>query len=78
MSEYLHVEKPFLDQLAALAWTEIDQKQHWGQTTVSAAATLRFVRPEQGERILICRHCYLHPLNQQGSSPGSAGVAAAV
>jgi len=28
MSEYLHVEKPFLDQLAALGWTVIDQG-HW-------------------------------------------------
>lgn len=27
MSEYLHVEKPFLDQLAALGWTVIDQGQ---------------------------------------------------
>ena len=27
MSEYLHVEKPFLDQLAALSWTVIDQGQ---------------------------------------------------
>lgn len=27
MSEYLHVEKPFLDQLAALGWTVIDQEQ---------------------------------------------------
>jgi type I restriction enzyme, R subunit len=25
MSEYLHVEKPFLDQLAQLGWTVIDQ-----------------------------------------------------
>lgn len=25
MSEYLHVEKPFLDQLATLGWTVIDQ-----------------------------------------------------
>ena len=25
MSEYLHVEKPFLDQLAALGWTVVDQ-----------------------------------------------------
>ena len=25
MSEYLHVEKPFLDQLEALGWTVIDQ-----------------------------------------------------
>ena len=25
MSEYLHVEKPFLDQLAALGWTIVDQ-----------------------------------------------------
>jgi type I restriction enzyme R subunit len=27
MSEYLHVEKPFLDQLKALGWTVIDQGQ---------------------------------------------------
>ena len=27
MSEYLHVEKPFLDQLAELGWTVIDQGQ---------------------------------------------------
>lgn len=27
MSEYLHVEKPFLDQLKALGWTAIDQGQ---------------------------------------------------
>ena len=27
MSEYLYVEKPFLDQLAALGWTVIDQGQ---------------------------------------------------
>ena len=27
MSEYLHVEKPFLDQLSALGWTVIDQGQ---------------------------------------------------
>ena len=25
MSEYSHVEKPFLDQLDKLGWTEIDQ-----------------------------------------------------
>ena len=25
MSEYLHVEKPFLDQLAALGWTVVAQ-----------------------------------------------------
>ena len=25
MSEYLHVEKPFLDQLAALGWEVVDQ-----------------------------------------------------
>ena len=25
MSEYFHVEKPFLDQLATLGWTVIDQ-----------------------------------------------------
>ncbi len=27
MSEYLHVEKPFLDQLGALGWTVVDQGQ---------------------------------------------------
>ena len=27
MSEYFHVEKPFLDQLAALGWKVIDQGQ---------------------------------------------------
>ncbi len=27
MSEYLHVEKPFLDQLATLGWTVLDQGQ---------------------------------------------------
>lgn len=27
MSEYLHVENPFLDQLAALGWQVIDQGQ---------------------------------------------------
>ena len=27
MSEYLHVEKPFLDQLATLGWTVMDQGQ---------------------------------------------------
>ena len=25
MSEYIHVEKPFLEQLAALGWTVTDQ-----------------------------------------------------
>jgi len=25
MSEYLHVERPFLDQRAALGWTVVDQ-----------------------------------------------------
>lgn len=25
MSEYLHIEKPFLDQLAALGWEIVDQ-----------------------------------------------------
>lgn len=28
MSEYLHVEKPFLDQLAGLGWTGVDQGGH--------------------------------------------------
>jgi len=32
MSEYLHVEKPFLDQLAALGWTVVDH----GQGTIPA------------------------------------------
>jgi hypothetical protein len=27
MSEYLHIEKPFLDQLSTLGWTVIDQGQ---------------------------------------------------
>lgn len=27
MSEYLHVEKPFLDQFAALRWQVVDQGQ---------------------------------------------------
>ena len=27
MSEYLHVEKPFLDQLGSLGWEVIDQGQ---------------------------------------------------
>ena len=27
MSEYLHVEKPFFDQLAAIGWKVIDQGQ---------------------------------------------------
>ncbi|ULA69865.1 MAG: hypothetical protein LZF62_480058 [Nitrospira sp.] len=39
MSEYLHVEKPFLDQLAALGWTVIDQGQ--GFTPSDPAASLR-------------------------------------
>ncbi|MCX7169697.1 MAG: HsdR family type I site-specific deoxyribonuclease [Proteobacteria bacterium] len=39
MSEYLHVEKPFLDQLAALGWTAIDQGQ--GFIPADPAASLR-------------------------------------
>jgi type I restriction enzyme R subunit len=39
MSEYLHVEKPFLDQLAALGWTVIDQGQ--GFIPFNPAASLR-------------------------------------
>ena len=39
MSEYLHVEKPFLDQLAALGWTVIDQGQ--GFIPTDPAASLR-------------------------------------
>ena len=39
MSEYLYVEKPFLDQLAALGWTAIDQGQCFIPT--NPAASLR-------------------------------------
>lgn len=39
MSEYLHVEKPFLDQLAALGWKVIDQGQ--GVIPADPAASLR-------------------------------------
>jgi type I restriction enzyme R subunit len=37
MSEYLHVEKPFLDQLAALGWTVIDQGQAFIPSDPSAS-----------------------------------------
>ncbi|MFA7280136.1 MAG: HsdR family type I site-specific deoxyribonuclease [Sterolibacterium sp.] len=39
MSEYRHVEKPFLDQLAALGWTVIDQGQ--GFIPADPASSLR-------------------------------------
>lgn len=39
MSEYLHVEKPFLDQLATLGWTVIDQG--FGHIPANPAASLR-------------------------------------
>lgn len=39
MSEYLHVEKPFLDQLATLGWTVIDQGA--GVIPSNPAASLR-------------------------------------
>lgn len=39
MSEYLHVEKPFLDQLAALKWAVIDQGH--GMIPSDPAASLR-------------------------------------
>lgn len=39
MSEYLHVEKPFLDQLAGLGWTVIDQGR--GFIPCDPAASLR-------------------------------------
>ena len=39
MSEYFHVEKPFLDQLATLGWTVIDQGQ--GCLPTNPAASLR-------------------------------------
>jgi hypothetical protein len=39
MSEYLHVEKPFLDQLAALGWEVTDQGQ--GSIPSDPAKSLR-------------------------------------
>ena len=39
MSEYLHVEKPFLDQLATLGWTVVDQG--CGTIPTNPAASLR-------------------------------------
>jgi type I restriction enzyme, R subunit len=39
MSEYLHVEKPFLDQLAALGWTVVDQGH--GMIPSNPSASLR-------------------------------------
>lgn len=39
MSEYLHVEKPFLDQLGALGWAVIDQGH--GFISSDPAASLR-------------------------------------
>src|ERR1700691_1628636 len=39
MSEYLHVEKPFLDQLGTLGWTVVDQGQ--GIIPSDPAASLR-------------------------------------
>jgi type I restriction enzyme R subunit len=39
MSEYLHVEKPFLDQLAILGWTVIDQGRRF--IPADPAASLR-------------------------------------
>lgn len=39
MSEYFHVEKPFLDQLAALGWTVVDQGH--GVIPTNPAASLR-------------------------------------
>src|SRR5688572_17770673 len=39
MSEYLHVEKPFLEQLKALGWTVVDQGQ--GFIPSDPTATLR-------------------------------------
>jgi len=41
MSEYLHVEKPFLEQLVALGWTVLDQRgfplTRCEQSAISAA-----------------------------------------
>jgi type I restriction enzyme R subunit len=37
VSEYLHVEKPFLDQLGALGWTIIDQGQGFIPTDPGAS-----------------------------------------
>jgi type I restriction enzyme R subunit len=39
MSEYLHVEKPFLDQLGALGWSVVDQGH--GIIPSDPAASLR-------------------------------------
>ena len=39
MSEYLHVEKPFLDQLGTLGWTVVDQGH--GIIPSDPAASLR-------------------------------------
>ncbi len=43
MSEYLHVEKPFLDQLAALGWSVIDQGQGFipSDPTISLRGSFR-------------------------------------
>lgn len=49
MSEYLHVEKPFLDQLGALGWTVIDQGQGFipSDPTISLRGSFReWVLPE--------------------------------
>ncbi|HUW29517.1 MAG TPA: HsdR family type I site-specific deoxyribonuclease [Sulfuriferula sp.] len=43
MSEYLHVEKPFLDQLGALGWTVVDQGQGFipSDPTISLRGSFR-------------------------------------
>ncbi|PJB36159.1 MAG: type I restriction endonuclease subunit R, partial [Deltaproteobacteria bacterium CG_4_9_14_3_um_filter_63_12] len=42
MSEYLHVEKPFLDQLQALGWTVVDQGQGFIPTDPTASLRAGF------------------------------------
>ncbi len=42
MSEYLHVEKPFLDQLRALGWTVVDQGQGFVPTDPTASLRAGF------------------------------------
>jgi type I restriction enzyme, R subunit len=42
MSEYFHVEKPFLDQLAALGWTVIDQEHSFIPSDPAASLRASF------------------------------------
>lgn len=60
MSEYLHVEKPFLDQLASLGWTTIDQGAGYipSDPTISLRGSFReWILPEvfrAAVRAIIC------------------------